>query len=78
MPVQITIRDVPESVRDEIASRAALEGKSMQEYLKSQLERLTARPSVDAWLAQVRRRKRASGTRISTRRILKHRGADRH
>jgi antitoxin FitA len=77
MPIQITIRDVPEKVRDELAARAALQGKSMQEYLRAELERLAARPSVDAWLAQVRRRKRASQTRVSAAKVLKERDADR-
>jgi antitoxin FitA len=77
MAIQITIRDVPEKVRDELAARAALQGKSMQEYLRAELERLAARPSVDAWLEQVRKRKRAAQTRVSSRQILKHRDADR-
>jgi hypothetical protein len=77
MAVQITIRDVSERVRDELAARAALQGKSMQEYLRAELERLASRPSVDAWLEQVRRRKRASQTRVSSRQILKNRNADR-
>jgi antitoxin FitA len=77
MAIQITIRDVPEKVRDELAARAALQGKSMQEYLRAELERLAARPSVDAWLEQVRKRKRASQTRVSPRQVLKHRDADR-
>jgi plasmid stability protein len=77
MTVQITIRDVPEKVRDELAARAALQGKSMQEYLRSELERLASRPSVDAWLEQVRKRKRASQTRLSAAQILKARDADR-
>jgi hypothetical protein len=75
--IQITIRDVPEKVRDEIAARAALQGKSMQEYLRAELERLASRPSVDVWLEQVRKRKRASRTRVSVGRILKERDADR-
>jgi plasmid stability protein len=77
MAIQITIRDVSEKVRDELAARAALQGKSMQEYLRAELERLASRPSVDAWLEQVRKRKRASQTRVSTGRILKERDADR-
>lgn len=77
MAIQITIRDVPEKVRDELAARAALQGKSMQEYLRAELERLAARPSVDAWLEQVRKRKRAAQTRVSSRQILKHRDTDR-
>lgn len=77
MTIQITIRDVPERVRDELAARAALQGKSMQEYLRAELERMAARPSVDAWIEQVRKRKRASQTRVSSVRILKERDADR-
>jgi plasmid stability protein len=77
MAIQITIRDVPEKVRDELAARAALQGKSMQEYLRTELERLAARPSVDAWLEQVRKRKRVSQARVGTSRILKERDAGR-
>ncbi len=77
MAIQITIRDVPEKVRDALAARAALQGRSMQEYLRAELERLAARPSVDAWLEQVRKRKRAAQTRVSSGQILKERDADR-
>ena len=77
MSVQITIRDVPEKVRDELAARAALQGKSMQEFLRTELERLAARPSVDAWLQQVRKRKRAAQTRVASEQILNSRDADR-
>jgi plasmid stability protein len=77
MPIQITVRNVPEKVRDELAARAALQGKSMQEYLRTELERLADRPTMDAWLEQVRKRKRASQTRVSSRQILKQRDADR-
>jgi antitoxin FitA len=77
MTIQITIRDVPEQVRDELASRAALQGKSMQEYLRAELERLAARPSVESWLDQVRRRKRAANTQVSATEILRQRDTDR-
>ncbi len=77
MTVQLTIRDVPAKVRDELAARAALQGKSMQEYLRAELERLAARPSVDAWLEQVRRRKRAAQARVPAAQILKDRDTDR-
>jgi plasmid stability protein len=77
MAIQINIRDVPEEVRDELAARAALQGKSMQEFLRAELERLVARPSIDAWIQQVRKRKRATRTRISARQILDARNADR-
>jgi plasmid stability protein len=75
--IQINIRGVPERVRDELAARAALQGKSMQEYLRAELERMVARPSVDSWLQQVRKRKRAAQTRVSPKQILENRNADR-
>jgi hypothetical protein len=49
----------------------------MQQFLLAELERLAARPSIDAWLEQVRKRKRATQTRISSRQILENRNAGR-
>jgi len=77
MAVQITIRDVSERVRDRLASRAAMQGKSMQEFLRAELERLAARPPIDTWLEQVRKRKRAVQIRISSEQILGNRNSDR-
>jgi hypothetical protein len=77
MTIQITIRDVPAKVRDELAARAALQGQSMQEYLRAELVRLAARPTVNAWLEQVRKRKRSSQIRVSAQEIVKARDADR-
>ena len=77
MPVQITIRNVPEEVRDELAARAALKRQSMQEYLRSELERMVSRPSINTVLEEVRRRKEASGTTVTTAQILEARDADR-
>ena len=77
MAVQITIRGVPEEVRDELAVRAAERRQSMQEFLRSELERIASRPSVEAWLAEVRRRKQVTETRIETSMILRARDADR-
>ena len=77
MPVQITIRDVPEEVRDELAARAALRGQSMQEFLRGELERIASRPSLDALRRRVRDRKQASGTRVPPSSILEARDADR-
>ena len=77
MSVQITIRDVPERVRDELAARAALQGRSMQEFLRGELVRLASRPTVKAWAEQVRRRKRAMQTRVAAKQILKYRDTDR-
>jgi plasmid stability protein len=38
----ITIRNVPDEVRDELAARARLSGRSLQEYLRSELIRLAS------------------------------------
>ena len=77
MAVQITIRGVPEEVRDELAARAALQRQSMQEFLLGELERIVSRPSIAAWLGEVRARKRATGTRIPATAILEARDSDR-
>ena len=74
---QITIRDVPDEVRRELAARAAAQGRSMQEYLRIALERLAPRPTAEAWLMQVQRRKRATGTRVAAEETLNDRDTDR-
>ena len=77
MPVQITIRGVPEEVRDELAARAALRRQSMQEFLRGELERIASRPSIAAWLQGVRDRKAVAETRVQPSSILRARDADR-
>ena len=77
MPIQITIRGVPEEVRDELAMRAALQRQSMQEFLRCELERLASRPSIGAWLQGVRNRKAGTKTRVPPSSILRARDADR-
>ncbi|MCC5862472.1 MAG: hypothetical protein JJT93_11265 [Gammaproteobacteria bacterium] len=77
MRIQITIRNVPTVVRDELAARAALQGKSMQEYLRQELERLAAEPPLDEVLERIAERKALTGTRLSVDEILDHRDADR-
>jgi plasmid stability protein len=73
----ITIRDVPDETRDELASRAALSGRSLQEYLRSYLIELATRPDPEVLLARVRDRKHRLGSRMSAESILDHRDADR-
>lgn len=77
MTVQITVRNVPEEVRDQLAVKAAERRQSMQEYLRGELERLASKPSVESWVAETRRRVEAAGTRISAEEILAARDADR-
>ena len=77
MAIQITIRDVPEGVRDALAARAARQGKSMQEFLRGELERMANKPSIEAWLTGVRTRKNATRSRLKTADILRQRDSDR-
>lgn len=73
----ITIRDVPDDVRDELAARAASTGRSLQEYLRAALIDAAKRPDAAAWVAAVRDRKELTGTRLSAAKILKYRDAAR-
>ena len=77
MSVQITIRGVDETVRDELAVRAAQRRQSMQEFLRGELDRIASRPSVETWLEGVRRRKEAAATHLPATAILEARDADR-
>lgn len=77
MSVVITIRDVPESVRDELASRAARSGKSLQEYLRGMFVDTASRPSVEDVIARARARVTATGARADAESILAARDADR-
>lgn len=54
MSVSITIRHVPDSTRDVLAARAASSGRSLQEYLVAELQRLASQPSVEDWLARAK------------------------
>ena len=77
MPKSITIRDVPDATSEELAARAALTGRSLQEYLRSLLVDFADRPDAEAWVAKVRARKDATGSSISVEQVLAHRDADR-
>ena len=77
MATAITIRDVPEETRDELASRAALSGRSLQEYVRSQLIELARRPDAEVLLARIRDRKQRTGSRLPVESILGHRDAER-
>lgn len=77
MATAITIRDVPDETRDELASRAALSGRSLQEYVRSQLIEFARRPDAEVLLARIRDRKQRIGSRLTVESILGHRDADR-
>jgi plasmid stability protein len=62
VPTNVTIRNVPEDVRDELAARAARSGRSLQEYLQeylqAQLADLAHRASAADVLIEIRHRAR--------------------
>lgn len=77
MPVSVTIRDVPDDARDELAARAARAGRSLQEYLRGELVALARRPSPDVLWDRVQHRVLTTGSRLSGEAILELRDTDR-
>lgn len=77
MAKSVTVRDVPDDVVSALASRAAGQGRSLQEYLKSELTKLASRPSPEQWAHEVRRTKAATTIRLSADEILAARDRDR-
>ena len=73
----ITVRDIPEATRSELAARAARSGRSLQEYLRGEMIELARRPDVHALLASARDRKARTGSKLNSRQILVHRDRDR-
>jgi len=73
----ITIRNVAQETRDELAARAARSGRSLQEYLHALLTQTAAKPDIEATLRDIRSRKRAAPTEIPAGEILQHLEADR-
>ena len=65
MPVEADVRrgvtgQLPDQTRDELASLAALTGRSLQEYLLAKLVELARQPDAEVLIARVRPRKAAS------------------
>ncbi len=77
MATSITIRDVPDETRDELAARAARSGRSLQEYLRGEMIELARRPDIDTLLSRAAARKRATNSVLPAEKILSHRDADR-
>lgn len=73
----ITIRDVPDETRDELAARAALAGRSLQEHLRLLLIELARQPEVATVVERIRARKAHTGSRLSSDQILAYLDSDR-
>jgi plasmid stability protein len=68
--VAITIRNIPNDIRDELAARAARSGRSLQEYLAAELISIASRREVADVLAAARARTAATRRRLDRRTIL--------
>lgn len=77
MTTAITVRDVPDQVRNELASRAALSGRSLQEYLRAKLIELAGQPDAEALVARIRARKASHAVTVPASQILAYRDEDR-
>lgn len=75
--VALTVRNIPDEVRDELAARAARSGRSLQEYLAAALTDLASRPSVEDVVTRARRRVAATGSRVPAEEIVAARDAER-
>jgi plasmid stability protein len=75
--MSITVRDVPEETRNELAARAALVGRSLQEYLRAKLIELAGQPDAEAVVARIRARKAAHPASLTAEQILAYRDEDR-
>lgn len=73
----MTIRDVPDGVRDELAARAARDGQSLQEYLRTLLVNVAEKPTVGEVLARARARLEATGVRLDPAVTVAAKDADR-
>jgi hypothetical protein len=66
----ITIRDVPAETRDELASRAALAGRSLQEHLRLLLIELARQPDASTLVARIRARKASTYSGLGVEEVL--------
>lgn len=73
----MTIRDVPDDTRDVLASRAARNGQSLQEYLRGLLIDIAAHADTGELIASVRDRKASTDGGLAAGEILEHLSSDR-
>jgi plasmid stability protein len=66
----MTIRDIPNEVRDALAARAARAGQSLQEYIRAELIELARRPTMAELMVRIRARKAATSSTVTTEQTL--------
>ncbi|MDQ1249236.1 MAG: antitoxin FitA [Actinomycetota bacterium] len=57
MPKTVQIRDIDDDTYAALATRAAAQGLSVPEYLRREIARLAARPTISDWLDGTRGRR---------------------
>ncbi len=75
--VAITIRGIPDEVRDELAARAARSGQSLQEYLRGLLVATADKPTPHDVITRARARVNATKARLDGATILAAKDAER-
>lgn len=58
MSKMIQVRNVPDALHRKLKARAALQGKSLSDYLLAEMTRLTALPTREEMLARLHARSR--------------------
>ena len=76
MTTSITVHDIPDETRNELAARAALTGRSLEEYLRAKLIELARQPDAEALVVRIQARKAAQSATLSAGEILAHRDED--
>ena len=77
MPVSMTIRGIPNEVRDALAERASRAGQSLQEYVRAELIELARRPTMAELMERIRARKAATSSAVTTEQVLHNLDEDR-
>lgn len=62
MPKTIQIRNVPDALHRRLKSRAAVEGRSLSDYLLAEIERVTALPAQEEVLDRIHKRSKVELT----------------
>ena len=56
MPKMVQIRNVPDALHRRLKARAALEGKSLSDYLLAEIQEIAERPTIEEMRARLARR----------------------
>jgi antitoxin FitA len=75
--VAITIRGIPDEVRDELAARAARSGQSLQEFLRGLLVATADKPTPGDVIARARARVNATKAHLDAAAILAAKDSER-